>query len=133
MPYGDFAGCVSDGVLECGGNLELIQHQPARKPIMRTPPRPRRPDRVRRRHAGPDRPTTTAITRPSSSSACKPRPGYDYQEQVLSAPGLAVPVGRGAASYDADHPAVIIAKREQEQRQAVLAANDSDAQRYAHK
>jgi hypothetical protein len=57
--------------------------------------------------------------------------GYDYQSKFYPHPAWLY-LSAEAPHPMMDHPAVIIAKREQE-RQAALAAIDSDAQRYAHK
>ena len=57
--------------------------------------------------------------------------GYDYQSKFYPHPAWLY-LSAEAPHPMMDHPAVIIAKREQE-RQAALAAIDSDAQRYARK
>jgi len=58
--------------------------------------------------------------------------GYDYQSKFYPHPAWLY-LSAEAPHPMMDHPAVIIAKREQEQRQAGLAVIDCDAQRYAHK
>jgi hypothetical protein len=58
--------------------------------------------------------------------------GYDYQSKFYPHPAWLY-LSAEAPHPMMDHPAVIIAKREQEQRQAAQAAIDSDAQRYARK
>ena len=57
--------------------------------------------------------------------------GYDYQSKFYPHPAWLY-LSAEPPHPMMDHPAVIIAKREQE-RQAALAAIDCDAQRYAHK
>jgi len=58
--------------------------------------------------------------------------GYDYQSKFYPHPAWLY-LSAEAPHPMMDHPAVVIAKREQEQRQAAQAAIDSDAQRYARK
>ena len=59
--------------------------------------------------------------------------GYDYQSKFYPHPAWLY-LSAEAPHTMMDHPAVIIAKREQEQqRQVTLAAIDCDALRYAHK
>jgi hypothetical protein len=58
--------------------------------------------------------------------------GYDYQSKFYPHPAWLY-LSAEAPHPMMDHPAVIIAKREQEQRQAAQAAIDCDAQRYARK
>ena len=58
--------------------------------------------------------------------------GYDYQNKFYPHPAWLY-LSAEAPHPMMDHPAVIIAKREQEQRKATLAAIDCDAQRYAHR
>ena len=58
--------------------------------------------------------------------------GYDYQTKFYPHPAWLY-LSAEAPHPMMDHPAVVIAKREQEQRQAAQAAIDSDAQRYARK
>ena len=57
--------------------------------------------------------------------------GYDYQSKFYPHPAWLY-LSAEAPHPMMDHPAVIVARREQE-RQAMLAASSSDAQRYAHK
>ncbi len=58
--------------------------------------------------------------------------GYDYQKTFYPHPAW-LHLSAEAPRPMMDHPAVIVAARQQEQRQATPAATDSDAQRYAHK
>ena len=57
--------------------------------------------------------------------------GYDYQNQFYPHPAWLY-LSAEAPHPMMDHPAVIVARREQE-RQAMLAASNSDAQQVAHK
>ena len=58
--------------------------------------------------------------------------GYDYQSQFYPHPAWLY-LSAEAPHPMMDHPAVIIARREEERRQAALAVVNSDALRYAHK